>query len=195
MFQGPIKKHDDAQPKSNEVPTPHGVCRWLYQTISPVLRPRTILDPCAGDGRLTQPWQDADPDLLVHSFEINRGKDFLQAQAIPGIDLVVMNPPFAVGGPNLQHKHAPEEFLRQVFRVAGEQVPVAMLAPVGFRLNTRRSGKRLNWISGLEITSIVSLPHDCFSYPDGKPVLLACEILFLNMPSGLKAHYTCLEKD
>jgi hypothetical protein len=77
-----------------------------------------------------------------------------------------------------------------VLAVTRPGTPIVMLTPIGFRLNVRRSSKRLAWIATLPITGTVSLPHDCFSYPDGKPVLLACEIILLNLPP-LAPNYVC----
>jgi hypothetical protein len=97
MYKGPIRQHTSPQPTSNEFPTPTAVCRWLYDTISPVIRPRVMLAPCSGDSRLTEPWRAADSALTVHSYELRHGTDFFEAPAHPDADLCVVNPPFAWG--------------------------------------------------------------------------------------------------
>jgi hypothetical protein len=145
-----------------------------------------MLDPCAGlDGRLTAPWRAADSALTVHSYELCHGTDFFEAPAHEDVDLCIFNPPFAWGGPNPGRKHASEEFPRKVLAVPRPGTPIVMITPVGFRLNVRRSSKRLAWVATLPITGIVSLPHDCFG-----GVLLACEIILLNLPQ-LAHHYVC----
>jgi len=158
--------------KRSDVETPLYACQWLYDIISPHYQPYTILDPAAGDGRLTKPW-----NAHVLAYELKWGQDFLQATP-QDVDMTICNPPFNIGG----RKLAPEIFLRKIIEVAGH-VPTVLFTPMGLRLNVRRKGRRTEFLRSLNITSIVSLPLDFF-----EGVLFHSEILFLNMPK-LKPHY------
>jgi hypothetical protein len=76
-------------------------------------------------------------------------------------------------------------FLDQILNVCGK-TQIALCVPMGFRLNQRWTSKRWRKLSQdprLEISSILSLPLDCY---DG--VQFHSEVLFFNSPH-LKPHY------
>ena len=50
MYSVKTKKKE----KRSDIPTPLVLCKYLYDIISPHYQPKIILDPCAGDGRLTK---------------------------------------------------------------------------------------------------------------------------------------------
>ncbi len=95
-----------SNPRPNTIATPSGVCRFLYDLISPVYKIRTILDPCAGNGNLTRPWRGRN----VIQYEIAWGKDFFSGPSRIAADLVLCNPPFNNG--DGEARFVPELFLR-----------------------------------------------------------------------------------
>jgi len=174
---------DNSRPST--IYTPPGICRFLYDTISPVYNIKTILDPCAGQGALTRPWKDAE----VVSFEIERGKDFLAHDGRIRCDLVLCNPPFNNEGGE-GRGFLPERFLAKTLDVAGPKARIVLFTPMGMRLNQHRSSERWRWLRDEtpQITSIISLALDVF---DG--VEFHSEILLFNMPK-LKPHYFLPDK-
>jgi len=181
------------RPKTNAVYTPN----WLAQQIAEFVGPHpVILDPAIGGGALVEPYRaggtpcriqgvDIDPnakgfdlcdDFFIGDFTTLNDWGFETPQAI------IMNPPFnGAGG----RRYYPELFLRKCFELFGNDIPVAMITPVGFRANLRSfTSARWQFLTGLNITSIMSLPATAFP-----GVTLHVEVLFLNMP-WMPAHVT-----
>ena len=59
--------------KRSDTPTDLRVCAFLYEIISEKYNPQKILDPCAGDRRLTKLFNS---DVI--NYEIKEGSDFLK---------------------------------------------------------------------------------------------------------------------
>jgi hypothetical protein len=171
---------DRIQPRATNQETPPGVARFLFDLISANYGVRRILDPCAGEGALTKPWKGR----RVVAFEIERGKDFFSCPERIDCDLVLCNPPFnrEIESPAV---YRPEQFLRRIVEVVPPKTPIALIAPMGMRLNQRKCSKRWRWLrdQAPAISSIISLPIDIFS-----SVAFHCEVLLFNMPR-LKPHY------
>ena len=170
----------DAEPRPNTIETPPGVARFLHDLIAGAYDVKTILDPCAGRGALTKPWIGCE----VVSFEIVDGRDFFAFNGLIDCDLVVANPPFnnrRVGDKG----HPPTRFLAHVVTVVPRATPIALIAPMGMRLNQRARSMRWRWLRDRAppITGIISLPLDAF---DG--VQFHVEILLFNM-TKLEPHY------
>ena len=79
----------------------------------------------------------------------------------------------------------PEVFLRHIFKLFGETMPVALFAPMGMRLNQRKKSTRWRWLrdSKAQLTSIISLPLDVFP-----SVEFHAEILVFNV-KDMNPHY------
>jgi hypothetical protein len=167
-------------PKRADIPTPLWLCAWLRELIAPIYRAKTILDPSAGDSRLTRGW-GAD----VVEYEIKRGADFLAATGPVAADMVLCNPPFNLG---VGRRLGSEVFLEKIIELCGPTVPIVLMVPMGFRLNQRLKSSRIEKIANLypKITSVVSVPLDAY-----ETVLFHNEILFFNMPK-LAPHYVAL---
>ena len=170
------------EPRPNVVYTPVGVCEFLYDLISPQHQARIILDPCSGAGALTRPWKGR----KVVSFESGHGLDFFACKGPIPCDLVLCNPPFNnENGDGNGRVFLPERFLRHILKVVPRRTPIALIAPMGMRLNQRRSSGRWRWLRDEcpSISSIVSLPLDIF--PN---VQFHTEILLFRMKT-LESHY------
>jgi hypothetical protein len=169
-----------ANPKRSDVPTPHWLCEFIASLYPDANR---VLDPCYGDGRMIAPFQAR--GALTAGYEIKNGTDFLSLPKccfLNVTDLVVCNPPFNLG---VGKKLGAEVFLDQILNVCGK-IQIVLCVPMGFRLNQRWTSKRWQKLSQdprLEISSILSLPLDCY---DG--VQFHSEVLFFNSPH-LKPHY------
>ena len=155
------------------------------------ISPKVILDPSIGRGSLIKPWRnkkcriigiDIDKqsknycDKFIHS----KFED-VESWSYKMPDLILCNPPFngATG-----RKLYSEVFLRQIVELFNNKVPVVLFTPMGFRLNLTVNSSRWNWlISTIDISSIISLPKNCFN-----EVIFHTEILIFNMPK-LKPHY------
>ena len=114
-------------------------------------------------------------------------------------DLILCNPPWNIDGNStsnyidvikeyLETKNRPllpDAFIRKIFEVYGNKMPVVFLVPFGFRLNLDKTSNRYSYLRdcGARITSICSLPKNIF--PNVK---WQCEILFFNI-DGLEPHY------
>ena len=165
--------------KRNDIPTPHFLCKYLYDIISSHYKPDVILDPCAGDGRLTQFF-----DCKTIQYEIKDGNDFFDL-SIGEIecDMVLMNPPFNSGnGKTL----ICELFLDRVYNlIKDKNVPIIMIAPMGFRLNQVKKSKRWQKLRDdyPPITTIITLPIDVFD-----DIQFHTEIICFNT-SKIDPHY------
>ena len=132
---------DRIQPRASNQETPPGVARFLFDLISPKHEVRTILDPCAGKGAISRPWKGR----RIISFEIERGKDFFACPERIDCDLVLCNPPFNqdLDSPAV---YKPEQFLRRILEVVPPRTPIALIAPMGMRLNQNKGSKRWRWL-------------------------------------------------
>jgi type I restriction enzyme M protein len=179
------------KPKNSTVYTPSEVSQYLYDIISCHIKPKVIFDPSIGKGSLTKPWESKSVKIIgsdINAKSKNYCDTFLRSKfediedwPYRNPDLILCNPPFnAAKGRKLY----PEIFLRHIVRLFGNNVPIVLFAPMGFRLNQTMRSSRWNWLKdNLEISSIISLPTDCF---DG--VKFHSEILIFNIPQ-LKPHY------
>lgn len=179
------------KPKNSTVYTPSEVSQYLYDIISRHIKPKVVFDPSIGRGSLTKPWEsnstkiigsDIDRNSKNHCDKFIQGKfEDIEIWPYKMPDLILCNPPFngAKG-----RKLYPEVFLRHIVNLFGNEVPTVLFAPMGFRLNQTSKSPRWNWLKdNLEISSIISLPVNCF----GK-VKFHSEILIFNVPQ-LKPHY------
>lgn len=184
----------DRPEKNSTIYTPPKVSEYLHTLISSVVSPSVILDPAIGKGSLTKLWQkagvkiigvDIDPvgkkysDTFIH----NKFED-IEKWKHEKPELIIANPPFNGNRPILY----PELFLRHITILFGEKVKVVLFVPIGFRLNVKLTSARWQWLinSKIKITSIISLPVNCFG-----PVFHS-EILCFNLPK-LKPHYFLYE--
>jgi len=175
-------KKDNKGKKRHDTPTPDILCNFIYQEISKVLKPSKILDPCCGNFNLTKPFKDSE----IINFEIKKPieKDFLECTEEIDCDLVLMNPPFNIGGSG--RKLAVEVFMDKVLEVLKDKsTPIVLITPMGFRLNQRKKSTRYKKIRDQYpcITSIISLPIDCF-----EDTLFHTEVLIFNLQLQ-KNHY------
>lgn len=158
-------KHDHTK-KPSDIPTPYEVCDYLYEILKPY-DPKVILDPCAGDHRLTSSFNSE-----IINYEIKDGKDFFKASDPISCSLVMMNPPF-----NGTRPLFPEKFLDHTLNLVGFETPIVMFAPFGFRLNNHKKSERYKKLTSVypKITTIITLPIDIF---EGK--IFHTEILIFN---------------
>lgn len=183
----PYRRDFNKGTKKNEVYTPAILCDFLYDILSPLIQPKTILDPAIGTGNLVRPWKsniigvDVDPigDDFCDDFYLGRFEDKFN---YPKPDLILCNPPFCGGQGKMLYS---EVFMRHFIKLFGSEVPTVLITPMGFRLNNRINGRRWTWLRNecMPIKSIISLPLNLF--PD---VLLHCEVLIYNV-DGLEPHY------
>ena len=161
--------------KRRDTPTPQIVCDFIHSLLKDEGF-KKVLDPACGDKRLTAKF-----DIEKINFDIKDGQDFLMMDETIDCDLVIVNPPFNQGKGKV---FMPELFMDQIMKVC-PTAGVVMITPMGFRLNQKKTSKRLVKIRNVypQITSIISLPVDCF-----ENTLFHTEILCFNLPC-LKPHY------
>ncbi len=193
--------------KKSDIMTPLEISQFLFDLLE-AKQQMTIVDPCCGTGNLLKPWK-VNHTVMGYDVvnQVNMSKmvyamqNFLEIEeSFLRPDLVICNPPF-----NRTMKWAedtkdqkvdkrmliPDVFLQHIFKLYGEDVPVALFVPMGFRLNQRRHSKRFRYYRDkckAKITSIVSLPLD--SFPG---VEFHMELLLWNMPE-LEPHYFLSEE-
>ena len=172
-------KKENKGVKRSDTPTPGWLCTYLHEIITKHYKPEIILDPCCGDGRLTNRFDKS----KIIQYEIKDGKDFLKEENKIECDLCIMNPPFNVGGSG--KKLAVEVFMDKVLELCGKGIGIVLITPMGFRLNQRKTSSRWKKIKNEypPIHSILSLPIDTF-----EDTLFHTEILFFNMEK-LDPHY------
>ncbi len=171
-------KSENTGKKPTDTATPLDLCDFLYNLIKDN-NYKNILDPCAGDKRLTNNFKNCN----IINYEIKEGTDFLKETNKINCDLCIFNPPFNAGQGK---KLSPEVFLDKVLELCNRDIGIIMITPMGFRLNIRKTSKRrIKFINNKypDITSIISLPLDTF-----ENTLYHCEILIFNI-DGLKPHY------
>ena len=170
--------HKSDIPARSDIETPKQLCRFLTDMILSVMTPTVILDPCSGDGNLTQFFDGVE----VISYEKKQGRDFFDAEFVE-CDLVICNPPFNNDGSSSSRKLLPELFLKHILDVVPEGTPIVFITPHGLRHNVRKTSPRLEFLTTLNISSILTLPLDVF-----EGVLFHTEVLFINK-FRLKSHY------
>ena len=68
----------DAKDNLQNTETPPSLCQWIFERLADAgIHPKTILDPCAGNGNLTRPFR---PRSQVIEYEINQDRDFFRGQ-------------------------------------------------------------------------------------------------------------------
>lgn len=177
--------------KNSTIYTPPKVSEYLYEILHTEINPSVILDPSIGRGSLVKLWEHETRTII--GVDIDRNSEnyceiFIHSKfekltswpfEIP--DLILSNPPFNGAGSNKLYS---EVFLRKIVELFGNKVPIVLFAPMGFRLNQTLRSSRWNWLKEtVEISSIISLPCDCFD-----KVKFHIEILIFNIPK-LKPHY------
>ena len=163
--------------KRSDTPTPRGICDFLHSLISNHYQPQVILDPAAGDRRLTDKFT-----CKTINYDIKEGTDFLQEINPIQCDMVIINPPFNIGtGKQL----SVEVFMDKILQLCPNDIPIFIVCPMGFRLNQKKTSSR--WTKMRDtyppITTIISLPIDVF-----ENTLFHCEIIGFNTDK-LLPHY------
>lgn len=190
--------------KEATVFTPDYVSEFLYEILNSHIKKTDgiIIDPCVGQGSLLKPWKKngygiKGIDIERQGFANTIVKNYLEVQKgeiKDKIALVIMNPPFNIDRKTKQYiqEHyggrplLPEVWFSKAVALWGNDVPIVMFTPYGFRLNQTENSKR--WMKFVnkeypEITSIVSLPKDVF-----EGILFHSEVLVFNI-QGMKGHY------
>jgi len=162
--------------KSSNIKTPYVVCDFLADLLEDKIKQNKeiIVDVGCGDGRLVQGFYGR----RTIGIDIKKAKkhqvldtfvkaNFLKMQKlsfdINDVSLILCNPPF---NNKKGRELLPEVFLKKIFELFGEKVPVVLFVPMGFRLNQRVKSKRWQYFRdecSARITSIISLPLDIFS--------------------------------
>ena len=187
--------------KKATIYTPQPVAEFLFKIVSKKIKNGLIFDPCVGAGSLLKPFKKngykvLGVDIERQGFTPIKIKNFLEIKKneIPTPSLVIVNPPFNIDKKTKEYIKKnysgrpllPEIWLMKIISLFGKNIPLVLFAPYGLRLNqtiTSTRWKKFVNKAYPEITSIVSLPKDCFN-----GVLFHSEILFFNI-AGLKSHY------
>ena len=189
--------------KNATVFTPTQVSEFIFDIVHPnINKKKVVFDPSVGKGSLLKPFEKAGFKVFGVDVVSDRGfkpslkKNFLELKKseVPSPGLVIMNPPFNIDQKTKDYIREnysgrpllPEVWLSKTIELFGKAVPIVLFAPYGLRLNQTLTSKRwLKFTRGEypEISSIISLPKDCF-----EDVLFHSEILIFNV-QGLKGHY------
>jgi len=167
-------KRDNKGKKRSDTPTDLRICDFIYKIVSDKYNPNKILDPCAGDRRLTKQFVKLNNTEVIN-YEIKEGTDFLKETNKIDCDLVLCNPPFNLNGTG--KKLSVEVFMDKIIELVDKDTPIILITPMGFRLNQKIKSKRWRKVRDdyPPITSIISLPLDIF-----EDTLFHCEILCFN---------------
>jgi hypothetical protein len=155
----------DAKDDLQNTETPPSLCQWIYERLADAgIHPKTILDPCAGNGNLTRPFR---PRSQVIEYEINQDRDFFEAKAAT-CDLVICNPPW---------KKA-LRWLQQIVEVVGNRTPIVFICPVLFFIGYKDAPCR-QYLESPE----APVPHHIIPLPADTFVKVYCPgaILWLNL--------------
>ena len=179
------------KPKNSTIYTPPAVSQFIFNLLQDKVKKGTILDPCSGQGSLLTPWKEV--GYLTWGIDIDpisnadAKMDFFACQPYASewndeMNLVLCNPPFNGYGKKL----GSEVWLAKIIELFGQDIPIVLFVPVGFRLNlTLASQRYLKFANGEypEIKSSITLPKNIFA-----GVEFHSEILIFNIPN-LQAHY------
>lgn len=183
------------KPKNSTIYTPLAVSQFIFNLLKDkvlIKKGYPILDPGCGQGSLLKPWYQAGYPTYGIDLERNSSADVVQDfltwdgwdifgyQVQP--QLILCNPPFNGYGKQL----GSEVWLAKIIELFGKNIPIVLFAPMGFRLNSKKSGKRWTKFTNQTypaISSIISLPCDIFA-----EVKFHSEILIFNIPN-LQPHY------
>lgn len=138
----------------DDTPTPHGICRFLFDIISPHYQPKVGLDPCAGlDNRMTLPWWK---DTEWITFEKKRGNDFFEQKVeLAQVEIVLCNPPFSDG--------QARNFIHHIFAVVASDTPVVFICSTLYFVGNFSHSRDYDWLlSDLPITSFILPPRNAF---------------------------------
>ena len=165
--------------KRSDTPTPDKLCEFIFNLLKDE-NIHTILDPACGDCRLTSRF-----NCNKINYDIKLDQDFLEETKPIDCDLVIINPPFNKTTTEKKHRFMPEVFLDKIIELVPKSAGIMMITPMGFRLNQTSRSKRIKKIKNKypQITSIITLPIDCF-----ENTMFHTEILCFNLPQ-LKPHY------
>jgi hypothetical protein len=155
---------NDADLQNTE--TPPSLCQWIFERLVEAdVRPKTVLDPCAGRGHLTRPFGSG---VEVIDYEITLDRDFFEAKKV-ACDLVICNPPWQDA----------LRWLQKIVEVAGSQTPIVFICPVLFFIGYKTAPCRqyLESPTAPVLNHITPLPSDTF-------VKVYCPgaILWMNLP-------------
>ena len=148
---------DDAQ-------SPSPLCCWLYERITAAgIRPRVILDPCAGGGNLTQPFQRA----TIISFKKKNGRNFFNYKKPIACDLVLCNPPWRQVQP----------FLAHIVRRVGRDVPIVLFGPMeAIHHPSSPLYRYLHSPEAPKLNSVTALPSGTFPRIGTQGFILWCNL-------------------
>lgn len=195
--------YTEPQQRMGDIQTPPWVADFLYDILKH-LKPDVVLDPCCGIGNLLHPWRnrrlkhhvigiEKNPELWKefkkrdpkNPVVLGENKQFEECKTSEFMfympQLVLCNPPWNRHWKKLNY---PEVFLRKIVELFGNQIPVAFLCPMGFRLNQELTSSRWKWLRDtMTISSIISCPRNL--YPDTE---FHSEIILFNC-RRVKPHY------
>ena len=196
------KNNYHQKPKNSNIYTPPEVSQFIFELLKDkILKDSLILDPCSGRGSLLAPWKKVGFETtgidIAENSTAELKLDFLdkglstatklfepcyQSMRFDKCFLILCNPPFNGYGQKL----GSEVWLDKIIELFGKQIPLVLFAPMGFRLNGKKQGKRWTKFTNNKyppISSIISLPRDIFA-----EVEFHSEILIFNIPN-LSPHY------
>jgi hypothetical protein len=139
--------------------TPDYVSDFLYSLLSSHIAKKdgVVIDPCVGKGSLLKPWKKNGYDVMGidiehQGFPHTKVKNYLEVQKgeiNKKVSLVIMNPPFNIDSKTKHYikEHyggrplLPEVWFAKAVELFGNNVPIAMFTPYGFRLNQTENSK------------------------------------------------------
>lgn len=188
--------------KNSTIYTPESVSKFLFNILSDKInKDDTVVDPCVGTGSLLIPFQEAGfktlgVDIADQGYPETRVENFISMERgeVETPALVIANPPFniepktveAVARLHGRRPLLPEVWLAKSIELWGRDVPIALFAPYGLRLNQTVHSRRWKLFTDgtyPPISSIVALPKDIYT-----DVQFHSEVLIFNV-SGLNGHY------
>jgi len=181
----------------NIVITPPEVANEIYNTLKRK-QIHNILDIGCYRGDLTKPFKKKKNvniigidvlDEYKNNFDYFIHKDFLQTTKDDfknlNIDLIITNPPFSRNPKT--GKLYPLDFLKHIFKLFGDNIPVVIIVPNYFLYNSK---KRMDYLNNLNITKITNIHKDVF-----KGVKVECNILYFNIKTKIKHSFLGPKKE
>ena len=203
MYPISVQKNNyNKKRKKNSVSTPLWLSQFIFALLPEFHNNKFILDVGCGNGNLSYYFNIMGIDCKIYGIDIREEKTLLKSHnfyylqkdffnikkkqwqiAFPS--LILCNPPFNDETGKYKKKLLPELFFKKIIELFGSDISIILFAPMGFRLNQKKSSSRYKYIRdcGASLTSIISLPIDTFDN-----VLFHSEILIFNI-FGLKPHY------
>jgi hypothetical protein len=142
--------------RGDRTETPPAVCQWIAdRVLAAGRRPQRILDPCAGNGNMNEPFRRLGCEVI--EYELDRGRDFFDCRQRLAVDLVLANLPFSGGVDSYW------QWLDHITAVTPCHTPIVLIVPTSILFPYQTSRWAQKWYSGPRLSAVTCVQRGIFS--------------------------------